>query len=247
MKIDHKISHRVSLLTLTAWMSVCLLISGFFPDIGFKLKNLWAMSGCLGLVASFGLIHKIKNELMAQHDLMATMKSEAETDALTSLANRRVVERQLSDRIAQLELDHRSFTFALVDIDHFKTINDTYGHQTGDRILKFVAEILRSSFEDDAIVGRYGGDEFAVISRSGDLERTTERLNRACSRIVGGSRESDGLKSATISVGMTLAAEGDARSSIIRRADDALYEAKNNGRNRVVVHLGQNELEAVAN
>ncbi len=235
MKIDYKLSQRISLLTLTAWMSVCLLISGFFPNVSLQLQNLWALSGCLGLVASFGLVHKIKNELLAQQKLMDSMQSEAETDALTKLANRRVLEKQLIKCVDGLKSDQQPFIVSLIDIDCFKTVNDTFGHQKGDCILRFVSNMLSITMGEESVVARYGGDEFAVIVKSADLEIITTKLNRVRSRVAHDSQYSDELESVTISIGLALAKEEDTPNSIIERADKALYKAKNEGRNRTIV------------
>jgi diguanylate cyclase (GGDEF)-like protein len=120
----------------------------------------------------------------------------------------------------------------MFDIDHFKRINDCFGHATGDEVLKKVARIARSVMRGDDVVGRIGGEEFVCLLSGLDRQRAlalAERLRRAVSE---GDR-SDGLPVTTISLGVALLRAGDTSTSLLERADAALYEAKEAGRNQV--------------
>ena len=129
--------------------------------------------------------------------------------------------------VSSLEIDE-PLAVLMFDIDHFKLINDTYGHQTGDEVLCKIAEIARGQLRAEDLVGRVGGEEFVCIL-SGVGGRLAERLCRAIAQ--GTERAS--CPRATISVGLALLRAGDTVETLMRRADAALYEAKENGRNQV--------------
>lgn len=150
------------------------------------------------------------------------------TDPLTKLPNRRYAERELELRAGQ----HSAYTLALVDVDHFKVINDTYGHDVGDEVLIAIASQLRSSLRACDVLARWGGEEFLVVLETPSLEvaRTLcERLRQqVCEHPVPTSQEP---LSVTISSGFTIARPGEPPIDALRRADTALYEAKRAGRN----------------
>jgi diguanylate cyclase len=153
-------------------------------------------------------------------------------DALTGLPNRR---RMYDTAAQQLELTRRydtPFCVALLDIDHFKRINDTFGHLKGDEILQQVAGVLRSDFRSVDQLGRWGGEEFLVVLPQTHLTEAVaaaERSRRAVETLV----KVEG-QSVTLSCGVAHHQPGDDITSFLQRADDALYEAKKQGRNKVV-------------
>lgn len=156
------------------------------------------------------------------------------TDGLTSLANRRRLDRDLSVALADGRLP---VGFLMIDIDHFKTYNDTNGHIAGDVALRQVAALLAANARPNDVVYRYGGEEFCVLLADASVEDATlvaERLRAAVEEAVfeGAHSQPDGR--ITISVGLALADRSDPRE-IQQRADSALYEAKHRGRNRVEV------------
>jgi diguanylate cyclase (GGDEF)-like protein len=167
----------------------------------------------------------------------------AKTDALTEVANRGEFERLLDAEVGKL-LRYRSFrqgigmhpSVLLIDIDHFKTVNDRFGHQTGDEVLRRVAGILRDSVRTFDVVGRYGGEEFAVILPGTDIEAarsTAQRIRRAVAAEVVRTNEGKRVK-ITVSAGVATApANGVTQEELLRAADGALYRAKEEGRNRV--------------
>lgn len=120
----------------------------------------------------------------------------------------------------------------MLDIDHFKEFNDTWGHQEGDRALAFVARVIRDSLREQDVAARYGGEEFSIVLAGADLfiaNIVAERIRRSCearSFSLGGDR------TLTVSLGVSLFRPGETPDCLIRRADEALYQAKNNGRNR---------------
>lgn len=191
----------------------------------------------LGIVS----VRDVTNALEKSNALLQVqaeeLKERANRDSLTGLYNKGYILDQLKYHIALARRSDRAMAFLMIDIDHFKTINDTYGHLCGDAMLKDLAEILQKRSRAVNIVGRYGGEEFAVIGPISDFKSAqfmAERLRRAVEKQV--FNYEDNTIGMTISVGVSIWSksiqEGD---EMIRLADDALYTAKRSGRNRVVM------------
>lgn len=165
------------------------------------------------------------------------------TDGLTGLANHRHFQQMLSVALAQAYLEGEPLALILLDIDHFKTVNDTYGHLFGDLVLRELAYLLRRELPDDAMAARYGGEEFVVLVR-GELGRQAESLAERIRSTVAEHQVFDfssGTRlSVTISCGVAHYELGQGKSRLIARADEALYASKHNGRNRVTVALPEN-------
>jgi diguanylate cyclase (GGDEF)-like protein len=156
----------------------------------------------------------------------------AKTDPLTGLANRRATFDWLESLLVpSLEIGE-PLAVLMFDIDHFKRINDTYGHQTGDDVLRKVAEIARAHIRAEDLVGRIGGEEFVcLLSGSGGREARA-LAERLCRAIAEGTRAANGPE-VTISIGLALLRKGDTVARLMNRADAELYEAKQGGRNQV--------------
>jgi len=156
----------------------------------------------------------------------------ATTDELTGVFNRRPVIAQLSEWANR---DRGNYAIALIDLDHFKSINDEYGHDCGDLILQAVATTMRNHFRDSDMVSRWGGDEFLVLIpgvRHADLVPILERLRRSIHLI---EKEcNDHAHTITVSIGASMGAIGQTPDECIAAADHALYRAKEEGRNKVV-------------
>ena len=154
-------------------------------------------------------------------------------DALTGLCNRRYFDSELESKMGM-----ETLSLMLIDIDHFKKINDTHGHQMGDLVLKAVAKKLQASCRDSAQVFRYGGEEFAVIAPSKDLKSARhlgDVMRRAIEKIaVKDRRTGENLGDITVSVGVAQREEKESVEQLIERADALLYDAKRLGRNRVM-------------
>lgn len=166
-------------------------------------------------------------------------QEDASLDPLTGLANRRTFDRVLSEWTSA-GLDGRGLCIAMFDLDDFKTINDTYGHPVGDRVLLVTAQILRASIRTGDFVGRYGGEEFVVLLRDCPIDLAEERLAKILESIAETRYEYDenGEVRAlrfTASCGVAEFSDGEAPETLLRRADDALYDAKKKGKNRVVI------------
>ncbi len=163
--------------------------------------------------------------------VMAETQLQASTDTLTGLLNRR----SFSERVAAVPNRTHPVAIAMADLDHFKTLNDTYGHETGDRALRLFARVLSDSLRTSDLVCRHGGEEFAIafpdcsaIDAARALDTVRAQLDAAIT--VGG------LPKFTASFGITDAEPGEELAAALRRADDALLAAKQKGRDQVVLH-----------
>jgi len=173
--------------------------------------------------------------LQAHQDTLRGMMRQLEdlvaTDELTGLFNRRHFLRQATRELEHL--DHgRHHGLALIDLDHFKRINDAHGHAAGDRVLQTFAAVARACLRDGDIIARYGGEEFVLLLPNTDADQFTaccERLREAFARAEPVGVKVDNL---SLSAGMTLLVAGDDLDEALQRADQALYQAKRGGRNR---------------
>jgi len=157
-------------------------------------------------------------------------------DDLTQLANRNFIEGEIQSRFAEKERVNVPFGIMLIDVDHFKKINDTYGHSVGDAVLRFVANTLIANTRPFDLYGRWGGDEFIGILRNVSGENLKAMGNRIRSLVENSFIIHENKKlSVTISIGATLARTDDSIENLIKRADALLYQGKEEGRNRLVM------------
>jgi len=159
------------------------------------------------------------------------------TDSLTGLYNRHHLMETLAGEVARCRRHNRAFTLLIMDIDHFKSYNDTYGHLAGDEVLRRTGVLLKESIRSCDYAARYGGEEFILILPETEAEGGVETAERIRNQIAEKDMGADGdpLK-VTISAGVaSFPRDGDDPHSLIKRADAALYEAKRRGRNRVVL------------
>jgi len=163
----------------------------------------------------------------------------AATDPLTGLHNRRYLAAHLSRQITRSKETRKPCTVLILDIDHFKRINDTYGHQAGDEVLKALADSFKFNIRGIDLACRYGGEEFVIVMPETELavaEKVAERLREAIAERHFKTGEGKPEIPVTASIGIaTLDPATDTAQSLIERADKALYEAKASGRNKVVV------------
>jgi diguanylate cyclase (GGDEF)-like protein len=171
------------------------------------------------------------SDITAEVDLTCAYERMAVTDRLTSLANRRGAEQALRREVLRAQRYGEPLSFVLLDIDHFKQINDTYGHNTGDRILRHVAQVIARELREIDVAARWGGEEFLVL-----LPRTTLEQAQVCAdRIraaVAASSDAQG-PIVTISGGAATLGADEGATDAISRADAQLYRAKASGRNRI--------------
>lgn len=179
-------------------------------------------------------LHAINADLtLAHHNL----EKIAVTDRLTGLYNRTKLDEVFANELARAERYNESLAVIMADIDKFKTVNDTYGHQIGDSVLTEFAAIMRKLVRDTDTLGRWGGEEFLVICSHADLNSAYILAERIRAAVAGHSFSVVGQK--TCSFGVASYRPGDTAETIVNRADMALYEAKQNGRNRIELERGQ--------
>lgn len=173
---------------------------------------------------------------LATKDKVSKLQSLAATDGLTGLINRRQFNNQLHSEIARARRNKKPLSLALFDIDDFKKINDFYGHQVGDRILKELGQVIIDNVRESDIPARYGGEEFALIlpeTRQTEAYEILERLRALIERTV--FCLPDNPITTSVSVGISqLEPKESTIFDLVEHADNALYDAKRNGKNRVV-------------
>ncbi len=184
-----------------------------------------------------GTRDKLQAQVIEVSRLQEAVREQAIHDAVTGLFNRRYLEETLPRELATARRRGASLAIILLDVDHFKTINDTFGHQAGDRALQRLATLLDSSTREGDIACRYGGDEFVLVLPDTTLAEAldkAEALRKGCS-----SLDQEGLPRVTISLGVACSSDHEEEGGqILLAADRALYRAKEDGRNQA--HAGQN-------
>jgi diguanylate cyclase (GGDEF)-like protein len=175
-------------------------------------------------------------------DVLAKLTAISNHDDLTGLANRRYMQERLKQAVARTERSGETFSIALADIDFFKKINDCAGHAIGDIVLTRVSECMRQRMREYDICARWGGEEFLMLFSSCDLKNAGQLADRV-RKSVADIRTSDlhANMSLTISVGYTQYQPGETIDSTLKRADDALYQAKLAGRNCVIAQSSADE------
>ena len=156
------------------------------------------------------------------------------TDVLTFLPNRRKIIVDLQEEVIRSTRYGTPLSISLVDIDHFKKVNDTYGHTTGDEVLRTIAARLREQIRHPDTLGRYGGEEFLIVLPNSESNAAAEQASRLCQRIRALQVESnDRVISVTISIGLAQYMIGQENwEQFLHRADTAMYQAKSNGRDQ---------------
>ncbi|MEN8207087.1 MAG: GGDEF domain-containing protein [Pseudomonadota bacterium] len=170
------------------------------------------------------------------------------TDELTSLPNRRAFMRRMEDEVARVQRYGFPLSFILMDLDHFKAVNDELGHAAGDEVLRVYSKNILSIFRHHDMVARYGGEEFAVLLPNTDSDGAVRALNKVRRRANETRWQVNGAvsKVPTFSAGVSLYKPGESASAFIERADKALYRAKRLGRNRIELDITYSDGEGGA-
>ncbi len=170
---------------------------------------------------------------------LETLRHEVLSDPLTKLGNRRYLEAVAASRLEAVSQGQGGFGLFMIDIDHFKRVNDTYGHIIGDDVLTMVASTLGSAIRPLDAAVRWGGEEFVLLCANVPENKLVELAERVRFVVAESwlSTKACGNIAVTVSIGAAKAVAGDTLASVVARADAALYQAKNSGRNRCVVSL----------
>jgi len=176
-------------------------------------------------------------EVAKLREHLEQVRRDAMTDALTNLANRKAFDEHLDAACARADVDGKPLTLAVIDIDHFKRFNDTWGHQTGDQVIRYVASVLGRVARQPRMAARYGGEEFALIfpgETAGAVEAALNSIRQEIgSRALRRRSTNDELGAVTISAGFAVRQPGEPATTLLERADEALYASKRSGRNKV--------------
>ena len=195
-------------------------------------------------------ISSLKNRLDESHSELDRLRQEevrarqeSLADGLTGLTNRRGFDQALTECLARKEDVQHGPSLLITDIDHFKRINDSYGHLFGDKVLRTIAQVVKDSVKGRDTAARYGGEEFAILLPDTPVEGArvlAEQIRTKVERCrIKRNGSEDAIDTITISIGVTAHRAGEPAHDFIARADSALYQAKNQGRNRVnVAHVG---------
>jgi diguanylate cyclase len=179
-----------------------------------------------------------KQEINQLQQNLEAVRTESLTDPLTSLANRKYFDMALDKAIADAVTKGEPMSLMLTDIDHFKNFNDTFGHLTGDQVLRLVALSVKQNVKGQDLAARYGGEEFAVVLPDTVLRSAitvAEHIRRAVmTKELMKRSTGEHLGRVTVSIGLASMRPGDTAQTLIERADKCLYAAKRNGRNRVI-------------
>ena len=167
------------------------------------------------------------------------VRRDATTDALTNLANRKAFDDELGRCCAEADEKSEPLSLAVIDIDHFKRFNDTWGHQTGDQVIRYVSSVIGRMAPPPRFAARYGGEEFAMIfpgERAAEVLQVLEEIRiEVSSRTLKRRSTNEDLGTITVSAGLADFKRGEKMESFIERADEALYASKHGGRNLVTV------------
>ena len=177
-------------------------------------------------------------------NVYAEILKHATLDALTGFYNRRQLEERIKQEFSSSQRQKTPLCGIMTDIDHFKNVNDTYGHAVGDLVLKTVSKVIRSQLREYDVAGRYGGEEFALLlpfTKLNEAKMVAERLRDSIEKTKidiseVNSESSDKEISVTISLGIYELKETDNEEDLLKNADKALYQAKGTGRNRVIIY-----------
>ena len=177
------------------------------------------------------LIARFRKTMHLSLDAVSKNRNLANTDSLTGLVNRRALDLILEKSIAEVSRGRQSIALVMVDVDRFKQVNDVHGHEIGDRVLQHVAQTLSNGVRSMDVVGRWGGEEFLLILAGCSLDHAHSVAESARADLASVEIEPVGM--ITASFGITTIMAGDSAANAVSRADNAMYTAKNQGRNRV--------------
>ncbi|MEQ5855256.1 diguanylate cyclase [Halomonas sp. EF61] len=236
------------------FLAAAVVFSDISVVVALRIGLLLVMANLVGFFAllrvellqrkQFALLHeerghnrRLLKEMAHRQSLEIQLRELAERDALTGLANRRHFMKRAQVMLHRARVEEAPFCLFMLDVDHFKTINDTWGHSQGDRVLIDIAEVCVASLRPSDLIGRFGGEEFVGVLPDtclDDARAVAERLQRAVAALP--PQDEGQTLALTVTIGIVEARPEDADlEALIKRADEALYVGKRQGRDRVVV------------
>jgi diguanylate cyclase len=187
------------------------------------------------------MLHETRREVENLRDQLEQSRQEATTDALTGLLNRRAFDVEMAKATDNAEMAQEYLSLLMIDIDHFKQVNDTHGHLVGDKVIRFIATQLSKNVKGRDVVARIGGEEFAILLPSTQLENARILAESIRIKIEKSQLKrmdnSVSLGTITVSIGATCYKRGEPTNEFFHRADKALYRSKHAGRNKVSILL----------
>lgn len=223
-------------ITLLSMLASVLIAWGIAALLGEKLEIIFALL-VPAIFVPFFAVPLVRANLHL-YKTRAELERQAGTDSLTGLANRRSILKQANGLFTSRTATRDDTAVLMVDIDHFKRINDSCGHDTGDRVLKLVADAIAAVAEQECpgrvYVGRLGGEEFAVVTYGADARGAAALAERLCQtmRRLECRGCDKGTPGPTVSIGIAMRNEGETFAQVLKAADTAVYEAKAQGRDR---------------
>ncbi len=233
VKANPSVSDKVYALVMLCWFLVCLvrsIIVEVNPELilsGYLVSQLlWP-----GITAAYAIFAITGYLEETQHRL----REDAMLDPLTGLLNRRGLQHRVQGYLAYMQRMQQSAAVLLLDLDHFKRVNDRYGHDCGDQVLIRTAQLLRQLLRQGDLVARWGGEEFLIILPNTDQAMAEQIAHRICTELLHQDWQDLGLAQLTTSIGGAFIPPGELLENALRQADTALYQAKAQGRNQYVI------------
>lgn len=222
--------------TLVSLMRCVILIA--VPSIADSVANIYSQNASAFLWSQLALLLMVNVTMgaIAIGDMFVKLRDQAERDALTGVWNRRAIDIRMETELERFRRTGAPCALAVLDLDHFKSVNDRLGHDGGDAALKHVCSVVQSSLRKMDSLGRFGGEEFLIILPNTDLSSagiSTNRIRTALDARV--MIWNDKPVPLTASIGLASMSKSDTPQTLLKRADEALYRAKANGRNRVEI------------
>ena len=228
--------------------AVRMFSAGFLPEQGNLISGGGHTAFTYLLAIVFNILIAFSYVLMLSERLNTQLQTMADTDVLTGLLSRRAFIDRMKRILSRTQQNDTALSFLVLDIDNFKNINDSYGHFAGDELLKRYADVMKDCFRPEDIIGRLGGEEFAIAITNIDNAGAVKVAERLRSEIESVFILCNGKPvSTTISIGIAdLHKDVNSYETLFREADAALYEAKNKGRNQIIIAESQSESVAAS-
>lgn len=241
-RLDFSAKGRSRVVALTILGTLICIVAAYAID-SYSAEDGWQLGGINNLIIPlvlappffYFLLSKLRELAIAHHELMIVSTTDSLTDCFNRRAFTKLVDRCL-DRMLKQQPPPQG-ALLVIDVDHFKSVNDNFGHEIGDQALKLIAETIRGAVRDTDAVGRIGGEEFAVFMPGVNYLQAEDMAERIRTAVANARFSPAGRPHAlTISIGGATFERATTFSELYRQADSRLYDAKRNGRNRVDFH-----------